>query len=166
MSKKTAQPEEMEMLDEPTEEVISDTPDYKELWQRSLADHDNLRKRLEVDRQNFAKFSLESFIEEILPVVDNFYRATEHVPADQQNNGWVTGILYIQKQLIDVLTQQGLSEIPAKVGDHFDPIHHEAIGTAHQEDQPEDVIIEIKNKGYQLHDRMLRPVQVIVNKHQ
>jgi molecular chaperone GrpE len=164
MTKKTEQTEEIIEVEEPTEEVFSDTPDYRDLWQRALADHDNLRKRLEVDRQNSSKFALSGFMEELLPVVDNFYRATEHVSAEQQNSSWVAGVLYIQKQLLDVLSQEGLTEIPAKVGDHFDPAHHEAIGTAHDEKHLEDTIIEIKNKGYQLHDRMLRAAQVIVNK--
>lgn len=152
-------------FDEPTEEVISDSPDYQSLWQRTLADQENLRKRFDQERLTQAKFALGGFIEELLPVVDNFYRATEHVPAEQQNNGWVTGILYIQKQLLDVLEKEGLKEIATKSGDHFDPHRHEAIGTAVHPDQPEETILEIKNKGYQLHDRVLRPVQVIVNKH-
>lgn len=154
MPKKHPQPEQ------PTE-----TPDYKELYQRSLADQENSRRRLDQDKQLFTRFALEGFMSDLLPVIDNFYRATEHIPLEQQQAGWVTGVLYIQKQLLDTLEKRGISEISAKVGDHFNPSEHEAIGITTDQSVGEDSITEIKNKGYKLHDRVLRPVQVIVNKH-
>lgn len=151
-----AEPEEIQSAVEET--------DYKLLWQRVLADQENGRRRLEQDKEQFARFALEGFISELLPVVDNFYRATDHIPQEQQSEGWVAGVLYIQKQLLDALEKRGVSEIPAKEGGAFDPNQHEAIGTEASDTVPEDHIIAIKNKGYMLHDRVLRPTQVIVSK--
>ena len=139
-------------------------PDYKELYQRTLADQENARRRGEQERQAFTKFALEGFVHDLLPIVDNFDRATEHVPDAQKSDPWTTGILHIQKQLTSLLEEYNVTEIPAKLGDHFDHNMHEAIGTEEQEGAAEDTIIAIKTKGYRLHDRLLRPTQVIVSK--
>jgi molecular chaperone GrpE len=100
----------------------------------------------------------------LLPVVDNFYRATEHVPEDQKDSTWLTGILYIQKQLISTLESWGVEEIPTKIGDPLDPTIHEAIGIVDNSDIPEDHIASIQNKGYRLNDRVIRPVVVMTSK--
>ncbi|MCC2631366.1 MAG: GrpE protein [Patescibacteria group bacterium] len=159
ISEATQMPEETSVTDTQPEE------DYKEKWQRALADMENLRKRTEQERVTFAKYSSESFIEELLPVVDNFYRATEHVPAEQQGSPWVTGIQYIQKNLLDVLEQRGVKEIAAKPGDAFNPSQHEALSSVEDSEQPEDTIVQVIGRGYLLHDKVLKPAQVIVSKH-
>ena len=145
------------------EPTLVEEPDYKDKWQRALADMENMRKRSEADRLNLSRYALEGFVEELLPVVDNFYRATEHVPAELQESAWVKGVMYIQKNMLDVLERRGITEIPANVGDSFDPAKHESIGTAELPDQADDTITEVKNKGYMLHERVLRPSQVIIN---
>jgi len=144
--------------------LASEAAEYKEKWQRALADLENTRKRFEQDRLNLLKYSLEGFLEELIPVLDNFDRATSHVPAEQQGSPWVTGIQYIQKNLLDVMEGRGVNIIEAKQGDAFDAGKHEAIGTKEVQNIPEDKIAEVQNKGYMLHDRVLRPVQVIVSK--
>jgi molecular chaperone GrpE len=150
----------------PTEESVPESgkePDnHREKWQRAVAEMENMRKRFESDRITHNKYALDSFIEELLPVVDNFYRATEHVPAELQNSAWVTGIMYIQKNLLDVLEHRGVKEIVANPGDSFDPAKHEAISAAEGSAFNEHQVAEIKNKGYMLHDRVLRPTQVTV----
>ena len=148
---------------ENAEKVPSPEDDYKEKWQRAVADADNMRKRFEVERKNHSTYALESFLEELLPVVDNFYRATEHVPVDLEKSSWVTGILYIQKNLLDVLEKEGVQEIPVKAGDSFDPHTHEAIQVEKFEDKEEGVITKVITKGYRMHERILRPAQVAVS---
>jgi len=137
--------------------------EYKEKLQRLFADTENNRKRAEVEKQQFQKFALEGFIEELLPVIDNFYRATEHVPEEQKNSPWVTGISYIQKNLLDVLEAHGVKEMQVNPGDRFNPSLHEAIGVESSEDLPDDHISKVQTRGYLLHERVLRPAQVIVN---
>ena len=145
-----------------TEEIIIDQqPDeYKEKWQRAVAEMENMRKRFDSDRITHNKYALESFIEELLPVVDNFYRATEHVPVELQNSPWVTGIMYIQKNLLDVLEHRGVKEIEVKPGRVFDPTKHEAISMVEGTQFDEHQVAEVMNKGYMLHERVLRPAQV------
>lgn len=137
---------------------------YKELYQRALADLENTRKRFETEKTQIARFAQFAAALDLLPVIDNFYRATEHVPAEQQQEAWVVGVMHIQKQLLEVLSDWGVSEIPAQVGDQFDPNLHEALGTTLNDQVPEDQIITIQSKGYRLQDRVLRPTKVIVSK--
>jgi len=129
---------------------------------RALAELDNQRKRHHAEREQMAKFALAGFVEDLLPVIDNFYRATSHVPEEQKDSPWVTGIQYIQKNLLDVLETRGVTEIPAKPGDQFDPHLHEAIGT--RDEGEDDRILEVVNRGYKLQERVIRPSQVIVSK--
>jgi len=135
---------------------------YEELYQRALADAENIRRRVDEEKRQFAKYAQGALIEDLLPVVDNFYRATDHVPEGQKQSAWLAGILHIQKQLLDVLEGAGVKEIMVKPGDTFDSQSHEAIGTAASAKVPEDHIVEVKSRGYLLHDRLLRPAQVIV----
>lgn len=137
--------------------------DYQALYQRALADQENARKRFDTEKQMSQKFALMGFILDLLPVIDNFYRATEHVPEDQKDSPWLTGIQYIQKQLLDLLAQYNVTEIETKPGDPFDSQKHEAIGTVVNDQFQDDQIVEVKNRGYLLHERVLRPAQVIVN---
>lgn len=143
-----------------SEEVA--TEDYKEKWQRALADLENSRRRFEQEKANLIRYGTEGLLEDLLPVIDNFYRATEHVPEEQKNSPWVTGIQYIQKNLIDVLEGRGVKEIPAKKGDQFDASIHEAIAAEEHAELPDNSILEVKNRGYRLHEKVLRPVQVVV----
>jgi len=140
------------------------TEDYKDRALRAQAELENMRKRFETDRQNLLRYGKEDLISQLLPVLDNFDRATQHVPADQQESSWVVGIQYIQKNLHDVLENQGVSVIAAKPGDAFDAHQHEAISTADSEG-PDDQILTVVNKGYALNGKLLRPVQVVVSKH-
>lgn len=137
--------------------------DYHDLYQRSLAEQENLKKRLEQEKRQFAQFALSGAVESLLPVVDNFYRATEHVPAESQDSAWLTGIMHIQKQLTDVMAEWGVEEMNVKPGDAFNAEQHEAIGILEVQDVPEDSISQVTQKGYMLHGKVLRPAKVMTN---
>jgi molecular chaperone GrpE len=139
-----------------------ETVDYQALYQRALADQENARKRAATEKEQFAKFAQMTAALDLLPIVDNFSRALDHVPEDQKNNPWITGVLYIQKQLLDVLEGWGVNEQPVKPGDRFDPNHHDALANEESSEVPEDHIIRIQSKGYTMHDRVIRSAQVVV----
>ena len=148
--KKTSEKNEEELIQEESSPELE--IDYKLLWQRSMADQENSRKRQEQDKANFAQYALIGFVEDLLPVVDNFYRATEHIPEEQRSLPWVTGIQYIQKQLLDALEARGVTEISTKVGDWLNTQLHEVVEAEEAEEYEDDQIIEIKNKGYLVED--------------
>ncbi|MGI5835799.1 MAG: nucleotide exchange factor GrpE, partial [Chloroflexota bacterium] len=103
-----------------------------------------------------------SLIEKILPVLDDFERAIGAVPQDQQTTGWVEGIKLIDRKLRNVLEQEGVVPIEA-LGKEFDPYVHEAVLREEGEGDV-DVVVEEIQKGYKLHDRVIRPTMVKVGK--
>jgi len=133
-------------------------------WKRCMADFENFKKRQsELNLENL-KYANRSLIMEIIPVLDNFHASTDHIPEDQKDNAWVVGIMYIQKQLEKVLSDNGVEEIETKVGDKFNPELHEAISDAKQRKEFESTnkISKVVLKGYRLNERVIRAVKVIV----
>lgn len=175
MSKKNHQEEQLDAAGTNTDETlttelsshaedsIEESEDYKALYQRALAEQENMRKRLTTEKDQFAKFAQLGTALDLLPVVDNFYRATDHVPADQKENAWITGILYIQKQLLDVLSSWGVEEMTVEPGQTFTPDEHEALSTTPSDSIAADHIVSIQNRGYRMNGRVIRPAQVVVS---
>ena len=131
-------------------------------WQRAEADLANFKRRAEQERAELIKFANASLIEKILPVLDDFERAIGAVPQDQQTTGWVEGIKLIDRKLRNVLEQEGVVPIEA-LGKEFDPYVHEAVLREEGEGDV-DVVVEEIQKGYKLHDRVIRPTMVKVGK--
>ncbi len=131
-------------------------------WQRSEADLANFRRRAEQERADLAKFANAALIGKLLPVLDDFHRAIEAIPADQRSLGWVDGVRLIERKLRTVLEQEGVVPIES-LGKEFDPYVHEAVLREDGEGDVETVVEELQ-KGYKLHDRVLRPAMVKVGK--
>jgi len=162
-----------DITEEQKPEEVSEEPqitkeeEYLNNWKRCMADFENFKKRqAEVNIENI-KYANRSLIMEIIPVLDNFHASTDHIPEDQKDNAWVTGIMYIQKQLEKVLSDNGVEEIETKVGDKFDPELHEAIHGNNQEtrdkkQESKNLISKIVLKGYKLNGKIIRAARVIV----
>ena len=102
---------------------------------------------------------------DIVPVLDNFRAATMHVPPEQKDSPWVTGIQYIEKQLETVLVENGVTTIEAEPGTLFDPSLHEAVGTEEgsEEKSEEHKIAKVLQKGYKVGSTVVRPARVSVS---
>ena len=137
-----------------------DDNEYKEKYQRLLADFTNFKKREEKARADFKKFASSNLIEEILPVLDNFDRALKD---QDQEDSFVKGIMMTRDSLWKVLEKEGLEEIESD-GVEFDPNFHHAFQTEENEDFKSNYIIETYQKGYKLNDRVIRPSMVKVAK--
>jgi molecular chaperone GrpE len=96
-------------------------------WKRCMADFENYKKRQQENQKSLGEYLKIDSTLQILPVIDNFRSATEHIPVEQKEVPWVVGIMYIQKQLEDILKENGVTEMDVKVGDEFDPNLHEAV---------------------------------------
>ena len=138
-------------------------------WRRALADYENLKREVERSRQEYARLANRGLVVSLLPVLDNFYVATEHVPdistcapeAEARLQAWITGVEYVRKQLITAFEQEGLREI--ETTGVFDPSRHEA--TAEEESlQREGTILKVVLPGYYWQSAVLRPARVIVSK--
>jgi molecular chaperone GrpE len=159
--------EEVEELTE-TEKLEKQAADYLDGWKRCQADFENYKKRQADSAKDLIRYASESLIMQLIPVLDNFQASTAHVPEDQKDNAWVTGIMYIQKQLEGILKDNGITEIGAKEGGNFDPTLHEAIEdmeckTCKSKDYEfTNKIKKVLAKGYKIENKVIRPARVIV----
>jgi molecular chaperone GrpE len=138
--------------------------DLLDKYLRAVAEMDNLRKRLDREKQEFYQYALSEFLREILSVLDNFERAFKS--KDQPDGkSFQEGIELIYKQFIDLIRKRGVTPIEA-VQKKFDPNHHQAVLTEESDQVEEPIVGEELQKGYLLGDRLLRPslVKVIVPK--
>ncbi len=99
---------------------------------------------------------------ELTPVMDNFRRATEHLPEHLKNEQWVTGVLYIEKQLEQIFQDLGVAKIRT-VGEPFNPQLHEAISTENHDSIPAQHIVSEIESGYTLNNAVLKPAKVKVS---
>ncbi len=140
------------------EALQRENQDLKNRYLRTLADFDNLRKRTEREKADFFRYATAAVLKDLLPILDNFDRALEHSDADDEFH---KGVELIYKQLYDVLYRNGLRPID-EVGLHFDPNIHEAVVREEDPSVPSHTVTMILQKGYFLHDRLLRPAMVKV----
>jgi len=140
---------------------------YLNNWKRAVADLENYKKDQAKLLGEFRKFATLDVILQIIPVLDNFNASLEHVPEKEKNNAWVTGIIYIKKQLEDVLKNNGVSEIEVKAGDEFDPSLHEAIkgdpNDANEHPNDPNIVKKVVQKGYKVDGKIIRAAKVVVN---
>lgn len=136
----------------------ADTTDWRDRYMRAIADFDNYRKRADREKQDFFKYALADTVRDMLPVLDNFDRALEHA---EQGDEFHRGVSMIYKQLFDVLKKHGLREID-EANVRFDPNIHEGVVRHEDPSVPSHTVVEILQKGYFLHDRLLRPAMVKV----
>jgi molecular chaperone GrpE len=136
---------------------------YLANWQRAQADLANLRRRNQQEREDYIKRANEEIIRDLLPVLDSFDRALASVPADLRKTTWTEGILLVERQLRLALLRHGVTPIEAQ-GQKFDPTQHEAVMHRVTTEHEDEAITAELQKGYRLHDRVLRPSLVEVAK--
>ena len=127
-------------------------------WQRAQADFINFKRRSEQEKEEIGKFANAMFMLNLLPIFDDLERAFTSIPPHLAKLSWVDGIKLIERKLRASLEAQGLSQIEA-LGESFDPNLHEAAMHAKGK---EGTVIEELQKGYRLHDRVIRPTMVVV----
>jgi molecular chaperone GrpE len=126
----------------------------------------NFRRRTDEDRINNAKYSNSRLISNILPVLEELDLAISHTESSAENNvnsngQLLEGIKLIQRKLTGVLESEGVVAIEA-VGLMFNPLEHEAVGTEETTEIDAGYVTEILRPGFRLHDRIIRPAQVMV----
>lgn len=130
---------------------------YLDQMKRMKAEMDNLRKRMERERERTVQMAAEKLVRELLPVIDNLERALDS-EGDIRN-----GVQATRDQLLKTLEGAGLSPVESD-GAHFDPNFHEAVMGQPSEEHEEDTIIQTLEKGYLLNGRAVRTAKVIVAK--
>lgn len=129
---------------------------------RAQAELDNYRKRVARERQDDLRYAATPLLRDLLPVRDNIQRAIDAADKSDNADSLKQGIRMVAEQLATVLQQHHCVEIPTRVGDPFDPNIHEAVSVQPHGELPENTVAAVVRAGYRLHDRVLRPAQVIV----
>lgn len=134
-----------------------------DLYMRSQAEIDNLKKRYQKEHQSLIKFGNESLIKQLLPVMDNLEQAIAHSENEDSIEAIREGVELTLKGLMDVLKKAGVERIEA-VGTEFDPNFHEAVSEINDHTKEPGTVAKDFQKGYTLHGRLIRPSMVVVNR--
>ena len=139
--------------------------EQRENWLRAMADAENARKRAQTDIASAHKYGVERIIESLVPVMDSLAAAlaTPDSSADTAPDTLRTGVDLTLKQLKSAFEKAAVTEINPATGEKFDPHHHQAI-TAVESDAEPNTVVSVMQKGYRLHDRVIRPALVMVAK--
>ncbi len=129
-------------------------------WQRAAADFSNYKRRVEEDKAATGQFANALLLARLLAVLDDYDRALDNVPPDT-HDAWVEGIRLVERKLRGLLEAEGVTPIEA-VGKPFDPNMHEAVVHEDTTEHPDNTVIDEVQRGYLLHDRVLRPALVRV----
>ncbi len=153
-----AEAEDLDELKQALAEEKEKAESYLANWQRAQADFINYKRRSEQEKEELSKFANLVLMLNLLSVLDDMERAFTSIPPKLAKLSWVDGIKLIERKLRASLEAQGLSPIKA-LGEPFDPHLHEAV---RQDKGKEGIVIEEVQKGYKLHDRVIRPSRVVV----
>ncbi len=130
---------------------------------RTVAEYQNYRKRVEKEKQDIMKYANDKIMKDLITVHDNFERAIGAM--DKENEALtsvVSGVEMIKKSFDDILDRYGVKEIDAE-GQPFNPEHHHAVMTEDKEGVEGSTVLEVFQKGYTLHERVIRPAMVKVS---
>ncbi len=135
-----------------------------EEWQdkalRAQAEFENARRRLEARHSDALLRAGERVVTELLPVIDDLERAAEHIAAESEQHA--EGVFAVVRKMLAVLTREGATPIDP-IGEPFDMERHNAVQTRESDEVPEGTVVEVLQKGYEMHGRVLRPAMVVVS---
>jgi molecular chaperone GrpE len=147
--------------------VEAELADTRDRLLRALAETENVRRRLQRERDEARKYAVSGFAKDLLSVVDNLRRALEAMPEseakDARTQGLRDGVAATERELLAAFERHGLKRIDPR-GEKFDHNFHQAIFEAARSDVPAGTVVEVLQPGYVLHERLLRPAMVGVAK--
>lgn len=142
-------------LEELLAEAQAKIEQQRDAMMRAVAEADNVRKRVQAEAAAGQKYAIERFAEGLLPVMDSLEAALQSKD--------VSGIELTLRQLKATLEKASIKEISPRTGERFDPNRHQAMAAVPFEAEP-NTVVSVMQKGYALHDRVLRPALVTVAK--
>ena len=159
MQEETVQPQDAGNSEIPVEQQLADAlariEQQREAMLRVAAEAENARKRAQAEASTAQKYALERFAESLLPTLDSLEAAI--------NTGDLSGVELTLRQLRGALEKSGVREVAPVAGERFDPHRHQAMAAVEVEAEP-NTIVATMQKGYLLHERVLRPALVTVAK--
>ena len=143
------------------EKLTREVEQEKSQHLRSLADFQNFRRRKDEESLKDRQFANRELIIALLPIIDNFERALAAAETSQSYDALIGGVKLTQRQLQDFLRKNGVEPIES-VGLEFDPNLHEAVMRVEDDEKPANTVVEELQRGYRMHDRVVRPSMVKV----
>ena len=143
-------------------EITQKADEYLRLAQRTQADFVNYRRRIEEERQQQAQSANLTYLQRLLPILDDFERALAAGSPEELDSNWGKGVQLVERNLRGLLSSEGVERINAE-GAEFDPRQHEALGRQPSAEVPEGHVLHVIRPGYRKGDRIIRPAQVIVS---
>jgi molecular chaperone GrpE len=150
---------ELEMSQERARKVFEQLKAEHDRLLRTAADLENYKKRAAREKEEVQRYGNERLVKEILPVLDSLERALAAAPKDDP---LVSGVEMTRRLLEDALSRFGVKGFSAK-GEPFDPRVHEALMTVETADAPPGTVVEEQQRGFWLHERLIRPAAVVVS---
>ncbi len=134
----------------------------KDRWLRTEAELENVRRRMQREMQEQTRFANQSLLVDLLPVLDNIERAIDAAQRSSEGGGLLEGFKMVQQLLLSTFERYHCTRVRA-TGQDFDPSLHEALAQMPSPDVPAGHVLHVSQEGYQLHDRVIRPAQVVVS---
>ena len=165
MQEETVQPQDADNSPKPADQQLAEAQaqlaQMREQMLRGLADAENARKRYQAEAASSQKFAIERFAESLLPVMDSLEAALANKEASPE--ALRDGVELTLRQLSQALEKARVTAISPKPGERFDPHRHQAMAAVESDSEPNTVVATMQ-KGYHLHERILRPALVTVAK--
>ncbi len=165
MQEETVQPQPSDDSEKPIEQQLAEAhalaAQNREAMLRAMADAENARKRFQAEAASSLKYAIERFAESLLPVMDSLEATLAN--KDSSPEALHDGVELTLRQLLQALEKSRITAISPTPGERFDPHRHQAMAAVESDSEPNTVVATMQ-KGYQLHDRVLRPALVTVAK--
>jgi molecular chaperone GrpE len=147
---------------DPLATALAERDDFRDRLLRTHAEFDNLRKRMQRERDDERRYAVGPMARDLLPVLDNLQRAVAAAEKGGTLDDLRQGVAMVVQQAREVLAKHQIQPITA-VGEPFDPHRHEALTQMPSAEHPPMTVLQEVETGYLLHDRVLRPTKVIVS---
>ncbi len=150
-------------LIEKIKKIEEESKNNYDLFLRSEADSENMKKRGKKEKEEWIKYANEKIVKDLLPVLDNLENAISHSKNEGSLDALREGVELTLKGLKDTLIKSGLEEVKAQE-ESFDPCYHHAVSEQEDEKVKAGLICHELQKGYTFNQRLIRPAMVVVSK--
>ena len=140
----------------------AEAAEMRDQFLRLQAEWGNFRKRTAAERESEKVRASEKLVKDLIPVVDDLERALEHAQQAGDGGSLTGGVEAVTNKFLQILSKHKVEQIKAE-GEPFDPMKHQAVGTQPDPTVPEETVVNVYQKGYQMGDRVLRPAMVVTS---
>lgn len=152
--------------EEPEEDELAaaqrQAAEMKDRYLRLQAEWDNYRKRTAAERESERVRASEKLVTDLIPVIDDLERALDHAKQTGEGGTLTEGVEAVLNKFLQILEKSKVTQIAAE-GEPFDPMKHQAVGTQEDTSVPEETVLTVYQKGYQMGERVLRPSMVVTS---